>query len=437
MAQSPSQTELDRFARQNLRRNFAALAGVFGMFQAGLSFASFTTVLPALAVRLGASNAAIGLIPAIQMVGWSLPGILVANYVEGLNRKLPHVIRYAVFERLPLALLAIVVFLFAASNPIATLIFLFLSLAMMALVGGIVLPAWFGVITKIVPVNIRGRFFAWTNTIGAGLGLLASAAVGFLINSFPYPLSYVSCLAFASACLWIGFVFLFRVREPELRTDRVSTSLREYIARLPTILRGDVDLSRFLVARLVASLGTMGVGFYAVYALNDLKLAEWQMGAFNFILLATQMVSSVVFGTLADRFGHKIVITVGTGSLGIASLAAVLSSEVWWLIYLAFVAVGATYATMGVSVFNILLEYAPSGQQPTYTALAGLLLSPTTFAAPIIGGLLADAVGYQAMFWLSTAISLVAVFLFIFYVRDPRDLRAEPPFCPGDEPAIE
>lgn len=27
MAQSPSQTELDRFTRQNLRRNFAALAG--------------------------------------------------------------------------------------------------------------------------------------------------------------------------------------------------------------------------------------------------------------------------------------------------------------------------------------------------------------------------------------------------------------------------
>ena len=401
MAQSPSQTELDRFARQNLRRNFAALAGVFGMFQAGLSFASFTTVLPALAVRLGASNAAIGLIPAIQMVGWSLPGILVANYVEGLNRKLPHVIRYTVFERLPLALMAIVVFLFAASNPIATLIFLFLSLAMMSLVGGIVLPAWFGIITKIVPVNIRGRFFAWTNTIGAGLGLLASAAVGFLINSFSYPLSYVSCLAFASACLWIGFVFLFRVREPELRTDRVSASLREYIARLPTILRGDVDLSRFLVARLVASLGTMAVGFYAVYALNDLKLAEWQMGAFNFIL----------FG---DSNGIKRCIWNASGPLWpqdshhgrhwkpgdrkpcrrpiVRDLVVDISClcRCW-----------RDLRDMGVSVFNILLEYAPSGQQPTYTALAGLLLAPTTFAAPIIGGLIADAVGYQVMFWLS------------------------------------
>ena len=225
-------------------------------------------------------------------------------------------------------------------------------------------------------------------------------------------------------------MFLFRVREPELRTDRVSTSLREYIARLPTILRGDVDLSRFLVARLVASLGTMGVGFYAVYALNDLKLAEWQMGAFNFILLATQMVSSVVFGNASgplwpqdshhgrhwkpgDRKPCRSPIVRGL-VVDISCLC-----RCWRDL--------RDYGSVRVQHF---VGIRPSGQQPTYTALAGLLLSPTTFAAPIIGGLLADAAGYQAMFWLSTAISLIAVFLFIFYVRDPRDLRAEPPFCP-------
>ena len=437
MAQSPSQAEIDRFARQNLRRNFVALAGLFGMFQAGLSFASFTTVLPALAGRLGASNALIGLIPAIHMVGWSLPGVLVANHVEGLNRKLPYVTRYTVFERLPLALGAVAILLLATDNPGLALVLLILSLASMSLVGGVVLPGWFGIITKIVPVNIRGRFFAWSNTIGAGLGLLASAGVGFLINGLPYPINYAACLAIGAACLWVGFAFLFRIREPELRIDHVSASLGEYLGRLPKILRRDNELSRFLTARWVASLGTMGVGFYAVYALSDLRLAEWQVGAFNFALLATQMASSVAFGTLADRFGHKIVVTAGTGSMALASLAAVLSSEAWWLIYLAFVAVGASYATIGVSAFSILLEYAPAGQQPTYTSLAGLLLAPPTFAAPIIGGLIADAVGYTAMFWMSVVISLLAVFLFVFLVRDPRDLPAEPPFGPGDGLVIE
>ena len=422
MAQSPTQADIDRFARQNLRRNFVALAGLFGMFQAGLSFASFTTVLPALAGRLGASNALIGLIPAIHMVGWSLPGVLVANHVEGLNRKLPYVIRFTVFERLPLALAAVAVLLLATNNPSLALVLLVLSLASMSLVGGVVLPGWFGIITKIVPLNIRGRFFAWSNTIGAGLGLLASAGVGFLINGLSYPMNYAACLAIGSACLWIGFAFLFRIREPELRTGQASATLGGYLGRLPTILRRDVKLSRFLMARWVASFGTMGVGFFAVYALSDLRLAEWQVGAFNFALLATQMASSVAFGTLADRFGHKIVVTAGTGFMALASLAAVMSLEAWWLIYLAFVAVGASYATIGVSAFSILLEYAPAGQQPTYTSLAGLLLAPPTFAAPIIGGLIADAVGYSAMFWVSIVVSLVAVLIFIIHVRDPRSI---------------
>ena len=55
----------------------------------GDGFLSVTVVLAGFASRLGASNAVIGLLPAIAMGGWMLPQILVAARVRALPYKLP------------------------------------------------------------------------------------------------------------------------------------------------------------------------------------------------------------------------------------------------------------------------------------------------------------------------------------------------------------
>jgi len=48
-----------------------------------------TVVVAGFASRLGASNAVIGLLPAIAQGGWMLPQILVASRVRALAYKLP------------------------------------------------------------------------------------------------------------------------------------------------------------------------------------------------------------------------------------------------------------------------------------------------------------------------------------------------------------
>ena len=91
-----------------MRRNAVALGIDFGLFLVGLSFASQSTILPAFVAHLGASNLIIGAIPALMTLGWNLPSLFAAGYTESLAQKLPFVLRYTIWERLPFLVLAAV-----------------------------------------------------------------------------------------------------------------------------------------------------------------------------------------------------------------------------------------------------------------------------------------------------------------------------------------
>src|SRR5205807_2347291 len=107
----------DALAVPHLRRNLVTLGADLGLFLVGLSFGSQSTVLPAFVASLGAPNVVVGAIPAVMTAGWFLPSLFVAGHTQALPRKLPFVLRYTIWERLPLLGLAFVAFFLAARAP--------------------------------------------------------------------------------------------------------------------------------------------------------------------------------------------------------------------------------------------------------------------------------------------------------------------------------
>src|SRR5215475_4454088 len=123
-----------------------------------MSFASQATVLPAFAVHLGASNVLIGAIPAVLTLGWFLPSLVAAHHTERLARKLPFVLRYTVWERLPMLALAGVAFFLADWTPRLALTVFFGLILTMTATGGVLSPAWMDIIGRAIPTTRRGRF---------------------------------------------------------------------------------------------------------------------------------------------------------------------------------------------------------------------------------------------------------------------------------------
>src|SRR3989441_5979307 len=102
-------------------------------------------------------------------LGWFLPSLFTAGHTETLARKLPFVLRYSVWERVPFAVLSLAAFFLADRAPALTLALMLLMLLVITGVGGVLMPAWMDIIGRLIPVTTRGRFFALAN-LAAGAG---------------------------------------------------------------------------------------------------------------------------------------------------------------------------------------------------------------------------------------------------------------------------
>jgi hypothetical protein len=85
-------------------------------------------------------------------------------------------------------------------------------------------------------------------------------------------------------------------------------------------------------------------------------------------------------------------------------------------------------AASGVSIagFNITLELAPARRDiPLYTALYNVVAAPFKIAAPLAGGLIADAGGLPVVMGLA-ALCAVAAFALTLRVVEPRKKLQSP-----------
>lgn len=411
-------------ARPHLRHNVLMLGADYALFTAGLAFASQSTILPAFAAHLGASNVVIGAIPAVMTLGWYLPSLFAAGHTESLARKLPFVVRFTLWERVPFVVLALVAFFVAGPAPGVALAVMLAMLLITTGTGGVLMPAWMDIVGRAIPTTLRGRFFGVTNVLGAAGGLLGSVGTAYFLARVQAPASYGVCFVLACVCMAMSYAALVLVREPESAAPvPPSQPMRDYLRRIPGLIRRDHNLSWYLIARACGAAGSMATAFYTVYALRAWDVPAWWVAAFTSVLLAGQIVGNLGFGVLADRAGHRFVFVGGMMAGAAGNLLALLAPSVE-AFAVVFALAGIQGASVSVSGLNVLLEFAPSAEErPTYVGIGSTLLAPMFFAAPLAAGLLADRLGFAAVFSVAAASWLAGLAILLTRVRDPRMLR--------------
>ena len=426
----------EAFAREHLRHNVLALGADFSLFMIGLSFASSTTVLPAFAVYLGAPNVVLGAIPAVMTTGWFLPSLFAAEHTESLSRRLPFILRYTLWERVPFLVMGVVAFTISDRAPALALAVVLLSLIAMSTTGGILMPAWMDVIGRTIPTELRGRFFALSSMVSAVGGLAGSFATARILDSLRAPGSYGVCFMISAAFMAASWIALALVREPEVVLTAPPRRLGDYLRSMPRLLRSDRNLSWFLAARAFSMLGTMAGGFFTAYALRIHAAPAHWVGIFTAMLFAGQLAATFGLGSLADRVGHRAVIVVGVGAMALANGMALGAPGLpAFSILFAFVGLAQTAAT--ISNMNVLLEFAPTPEErPTYVGLGNTFIAPLAFGAPIAAGLLADAWGFEVVFLTAITCGVTGFVLMLARVRDPRHVsRLAGPVDERHEPA--
>jgi MFS family permease len=393
-------------------------------FGFGMSFFSSTIILPLFVSHFTDNPLTIGLISFLGWGGVLLPQIFMANAVERapIKKFFPMTLGFFL-ERLPVFLLAPVVYFLATRQPILTLIIFFGLYTWHNVGAGVIIVGWQDMIAKVIPVEKRGRFFGISNFIGNGTGILGALVVPFVLDKFTFPLGYVFSFAVAGALFFLSWVSLSLTREPAVRSARPPISQTDYLRSLPEILHRDRNFRIYLLSLILFSLSGMATGFLAVYTIQTWKLPDAEVGSFMIALQIGLTLANLFFGFLADRKGHKLSLEICWLLSTLALVMAILAPSPLWFFPIFFLS-GAVSAGTFLSGISIVYEFTDAENRPTYIGLANTIPGIVVSIAPLIGGWLARVMSYRSMFILSAIVGALSWVLLRFAVREPRKIKS-------------
>jgi MFS family permease len=393
----PSAQQVEEYVQKHARWNFIANVMDVSFFSLATSFIFGATVLSLYASYLTSSAVAIGLIAAIQSIGYTLPQLLTARKAEQLDHKKSYVQKISVMERIPYLFVPLGMLLWPDAPRWLSFIILAVSMAMATFAGGLASPAWNAMLAKVVAVHRRGLLFGLMRSIGGLMGIGGALISRRVLATYAYPTSFGICFALCFLFQVASFICLSLNREPRQRPAKAPLGIVEYWRRLPGVLRGNPNFVRYLGSQALLIFGTMGVGFYILYGRQRFGIDDAFAANLTMAALASQTLATPILGWLADHRGHKwlsqVCAVIGAGAL----LAVLAAPSVPWL-YLVFMLSNAASTGMAVANQGITMEFGTLDDLPTFVALAGTISAVPIILAPLFGGWIVDLAGYPTLF---------------------------------------
>ncbi len=400
------------------RRNFVLnlLEGAF--YTSSGPLISGQTVLPALVVKLGGSNVAVGAVSVVMWVGLFLPQVFSARYVETLPWKKPWAIRFGAAQRVMVLLLCLSLFAFGENHPATALLLFFIFYTLNQILLGVTTPGWFDMFAKMTPTRKRGRLVGIRSSLGGTGAFCCGLILTWLLAhvAFPNNVAIAAALAFVLQGLSLLVQTFLIETEPSPVVDR--RLLFAYLRELPHVLRTNKAFATFLVAAIFQVLAATPAGFYTVYALSEFQADEIVVGTFTLAMVLAQVTASFGIGFLADRYGNKLALVIASAALLCANVWSLLAPSVGWFLAV-YLFLGVNLGTEILSRYNLAVEYAPPAQRSTYVGLMNTLIAPF-YLAGLIAGEVSDHIGYRPVLGLGVLASLVGFWLMTQRVQDPR-----------------
>ncbi len=409
---------------KNYKFNFTVNVIDGTLFWFGASFFATRTIAPLFLSYLTDNTLVFGILATIASTGWLLPQLFTANWVQQRPVKKYLPVNIGLFtERLPIILLPLAAWAALKSHTLA--IFLFILLLTWHILGaGVIAVGWQDMLAKIFPVEKRGRFFGTANFGGNATGILGASVAAWVLEYFDFPYNFMVLFGIAGVFLFLSWISLAMTREPAVPPKKERLTNKHYWRSLPQIIKTNVNFRRFLYSQIVLTAGGMGMGFFTLYALRQWSISDGMVGLFTTSLMVGTALSNLIFGWMADKFGHKLVIEISTLALMLTSAIALFAPTPEYF-YLVFAFQGVYTAGIILSGIMIVFEFCDEEIRPTYIGLTNSSIGIFAGITPMLGGWLADTVGFSWLFGVSALFSILSFILLRFTVGEPRKINLQ------------
>jgi EmrB/QacA subfamily drug resistance transporter len=148
---------------------------------------------------------------------------------------------------------------------------------------------------------------------------------------------------------------------------------------------------------------------------------QWVLSGYSLVLAVFQLTA----GSLADLFGRKRLFVLG---LVVFTIASALCALAWssGLLIAARALQGLGAAMLFPASLALLVQEFEGPARARAIGTWGAVIGLAFAAGPLVGGLLVDSFGWQAIFWLGVALGLPTLGLALTKVRESRDPDPSP-----------
>jgi MFS family permease len=401
----------------NLRRNMIAnfLHGMLGM--TGFRIVYAPTLIPAWLQLISGSPLIVGLGQSLLQVGLFASPLASASQLEHRKRIMPLAMRFGTLMRLQVLGLALGGY-FLGGAPLVILTLLMLLL--LGVFNGMQRVAFQMLLSKVIPMDRRGRLQAWRNVTGGIIAAILSWAAGeWLIEGNVWGNGYATTFLMAFVLTSLGLMALkWGVREPDSISVRPQLALRERLRDVPALV-GDLNYRWFLIAQALAMAGRIAAPFYILIAADHMPLNGTTIGLLSLAFLGADTLSNLLWGYMGDRIGYRATFSASlVFTLAGLALLALLSTPAATIV--AFCAFGIGASGYQMSAQSIVLEFGSREDLPMRIALSTTVEGGVSAIAPLIGGALLYWAGVTPLMVAATVLSLAALLALWFKVEEPR-----------------
>ncbi|MEZ4734355.1 MAG: MFS transporter [Caldilineaceae bacterium] len=418
-----AQLVVDPARERVYRRNFVYFLTDNLLFTVAMGIIGATTVIPDFVRNLTDSEILIGLSGSLFTIGFTLPQLLVARYIVRYARKKWWFVGPNIPVRFVILLFALLTMWLGKDQPHLILLAFFICYSIAAIGDGLVGVPWADLAATCLNNRWRARMFGLTTVATGVIMLLAAPLIGVVLGeqgpAFPnnYALLFgISGLLFVLSIL--PGIFFHEL--PGGKAVEQVPALSEFLPDLGRLLRNDGPFRAFIAVRMGTNLFMMAAPFYVGYATVDLGLSSQVAVP---VLLAMQTIGSLAGALAYTWLGERnnlLYIRLALGAAALLPISALLAGLVGPLpLYIGFLLSGlANGSNLFAGYLNWVVGYAHADQRPLYVGLSNTVSAVVSLLAPVIGGTIAQSLGYRPLFAVSLVMALSTLFVTLRFLRD-------------------
>jgi predicted MFS family arabinose efflux permease len=368
-----------------------------------------TTFVSVFAIRLGASNRAIGwlaALPALINVFWLIPS---ARLIERQQRHLPIILWTGFLQRLGYLLIALMP-LFLHTHRVEAVIILN---ALVTLPTAIINTAITSLMADLTSIEKRARMVSIRHVLLSSVSMMVVLVGGKLLDLIPFPLNYQLFFGLGTSASMLSLYYLKRIRVPDAviarRQARPKELLTLRLRRFVKTVTSQRDFIRFTGGMFVFHWGFyLPAALYSIYRVRDLQANDAWVGLLATVFSATTILTYLWGGKVTEKRGNRLVLIVSSLGLALYPTLTGLSPRLEPLIVVSVIG-GIFSAGYNLSSFNFMLEVCPPERRPSYVAIYTSLVNVTAFLAPLLGTFLADLSSVRIALLIAGGVRLIGM----------------------------